>query len=109
MTSLRRFCRAIGLLAVVLESELRRIGLSLVGPSNPALHLVLHAIERVDLDERLVLSAFDAPVQTGEAAIDPVGPDVRDRLARPGPTRLRSITVPAELLADLGDAFALEI
>src|SRR2546428_12271090 len=60
---------ASNLLAVVFEPELRRIGLPLVGSPNPALHLVLHPVERVDLDQRFVLSAFDAPVQAGQPAV----------------------------------------
>src|SRR2546427_12590800 len=55
-----------------------------------------------------MLSALDAPVQTGEAAVDRVAQDVRDRLARPSPAGLRPIPVPVELLADLGDPLALE-
>src|SRR3989442_8631821 len=101
--------RPSNLLAVVFEPELRRIGLPLVGSPNPALHLVLHSVERVDLDQRFVLSAFDAPVQAGQAAVHRIAEDVRDRLARPGPTGLRAVSIPVELLADLGDAFALEI
>src|SRR3989441_3052593 len=97
------------LLAVVFEPELRRIGLPLVGSPNPALHLMLHPVERVDLDQRFVLSAFDAAVQARQAAVHRIAEDVRDRLARPGPTGLRAVAVPVELLADLGDAFALEI
>src|SRR5437879_7978062 len=97
------------LLAVIFEAELRRIGLPLVRSPNPALHLMLHPIERVDLDQRFVLSAFDAAVQARQAAVDRIAEDVRDRLARPGPTGLRAVAVPVELLADLGDALTLEV
>src|SRR2546425_6854650 len=97
------------LLAVVFEPELRGMGLPLVGSPNPALHLMLHPGERVDLDQRFVLSAFDAAVQARQAAVHRIAEDVRDRLARPGPTGLRPVSVPIELFADLGDGLALEI
>src|SRR3989449_5163520 len=97
------------LLAVVFEPELRRIGLPLVGSPNPALHLMLHPVERVDLDQRFVLSAFDAAVQARQAAVDRIAEDVREPLARPRPTGLRAVAVPVELLADLGDALTLEV
>src|SRR5256712_3195869 len=97
------------LLAVVFEPELRRIGLPLVGSPNPPPHLMLHPAERVDLDQRFVLSAFDAAVQARQAAVDRIAEDVRDRLARPGPTGLRAVAVPVELMADLGDALSLEV
>src|SRR5881296_4433908 len=97
------------LLAVIFEAELRRIGLPLVRSPNPALHLMLHPVERVDLDQRFVLSAFDAAVQARQAAVHGIAEDIRDRLARPGPTGLRAVSVPVELLADLGDALALQV
>src|SRR2546425_5236100 len=97
------------LLAVIFEPELRRLGLSLVRSADPTLHLALHFVERVDLDQRLMLPAFDAAVQARQAAVHRIAENIRDRLARPGPTGLRAVSVPVELLADLGDALALEI
>src|SRR3989441_13271007 len=97
-----RFLR--NLLAVIFEAELRRIGLPLVRSPNPALHLMLHPVERVDLDQRFMLSAFDAAVQARQAAVHGIAENIRDRLARPGPPGLRAVSVPVELLADLGDA-----
>ena len=38
------------LFLVILKSELRGIGLPLVGPADPPLHFVLDSIERLDLD-----------------------------------------------------------
>src|SRR5439155_882776 len=56
------------LLAIIFEPELRRVGFPLVGSPNPALHLMLHPVERVDFDQRLMLPAFDAAVQARPAA-----------------------------------------
>src|SRR5467141_1316999 len=50
-------------LGVVLEPELRRIRLSLIGSTDTTLHLVLHAIECRNLDQRLVFSPLDSAVQ----------------------------------------------
>src|SRR5437867_11634912 len=97
------------LLAVIFEAELRGIGLPLVRSPNSALHLMLHPVERVDLDQRLMLPAFDAAVQARQAAVHGIAENIRDRLARPGPTGLRAVSVAVELLADLGDALALQV
>src|SRR5438445_13420349 len=78
------------LLAVVFEPELRRIGLPLVGSPNPALHLMLHPVERVDLDQRFVLSAFDAAVEARQAALHCIAEDVLDHITRTGLTVLSS-------------------
>ena len=52
------------LFLVILKSELRGIGLSLVGPADPPLHFVLDSIERLDLDQRIVFPALDPSVQS---------------------------------------------
>src|SRR2546428_3398386 len=52
---------------VVLESELRRIRLSLIGPADTTLHLLLDAVEGVDFNERVVLPPLDPPAYPGQA------------------------------------------
>src|SRR5256885_2168869 len=94
---------------VVLESELRRIRLSLIGPADATLHLLLDAVEGIDFNERIVLPAFDPAVQSGEATIHRVAQDVRNRLTGPRAPGLRPESVPVELLADLRDPLALEV
>src|SRR3989454_7982597 len=86
---------------VVLESELRRIRLSLIGPADATLHLLLDAVEGIDFNERVVLPPFDSAVQSGEATIHRVAQDVRNRLTGPRAPGLRPESVPVELLADL--------
>src|SRR2546428_7486827 len=97
------------LLAVVLEAELRRIGLPLVGSPNPPLHLMLHPVERVDLDQRLLLPALDAAVQARQAAVHRVPEGVPDRLGRPSPTRPRAVSGPGDVVAELRAALILQV
>src|SRR2546428_2036832 len=94
---------------VVLESELRRIRLSLIGPADTTLHLLLDAVEGVDFNERVVLPPFDTAVQPGESTIHGVAQNVGNRLARPCAPRLRPVPISVELLADLRDPLALEV
>src|SRR2546427_12280292 len=66
---------------VVLESELRRIRLSLIGPADTTVHLLFDAVEGVDFNERVVLPPVDPALQPGESTIHGGALDVGNRLA----------------------------
>src|SRR2546428_8973600 len=84
---------------VFLQPDLEAVLGFLVWPPDPALHLLLHAVECVPFDQGPVGPQLHAPVRAGEAAIHGIGEDVRDRLTCPRTARLRpmseAVPVPA--------------
>src|SRR5436309_619702 len=94
---------------VVLQAYLEAGLRLLVRPANPALHLLLHAVEGVPFDQRPVGAELHAPVRPREPAVHRFPKDVRHRLTRPRSARLRPVAEPVQLLADLGDPPPLEV
>src|SRR6266540_5259780 len=105
----KRSGRRVSSAPVFLKANLEpALGL-LVRPPDAALHLLLHAIERVALNEGPVRSKLYASVRAIQSAVHGVPEDVRDGLARPRPPGLRPVPEAVQFLADLRDPSALEI
>src|SRR2546429_8978013 len=56
---------------VVLESELRRIRLSLIGPADGTVHLLLDAVGGIDFNERIVVPSVVFSRHSGRGTIHP--------------------------------------